>query len=125
MSLSEDYIQKLLKFLGELKMEVFDRQGKMISRGSHVRYTGTGTAGQVLEIKADDEGNWAKLDSTELWYNSSYLQVVDKTEYEKLKSIEEEQLKEKERIKEKIAKLRKSKIGEDVEMSTELCDGGG
>jgi len=45
-------------------MEVADATGKTILKGSHVRYTGTGSAGEVLDVKSDDEGTWAKIDTT-------------------------------------------------------------
>jgi len=53
-------------------MEVADTTGKTILKGSHVRYTGTGSAGEVLDVKSDDEGTWAKIDTTDLWYNSVF-----------------------------------------------------
>ena len=61
--------------------------------------------GKVSDIKTVDEDTWAKIDSTDLWYKSSTLQVVDKTD-EKLKKASKEDLKE------KVKKMKKA-VGED------------
>jgi hypothetical protein len=98
-------------------MEVVDTCGKPITEGSYVIYGGTGTIGKVSGIKTVDDDVWAKIDSTNLWYNSSTLQVVDKAD-EKLKKASKEDLKE------KVKKVKKA-VGEDIDMSSELCDGGG
>ncbi len=99
--------------------------------GVHVRYNGTGSAGEVLALRSDDEGIWAKVDTTQLWYNSRYLELLDKDEYMKIKKRESkrkdkdsnEQLDERE-AKKKIVDSMKTDL-EGVDMSTELCDGGG
>jgi hypothetical protein len=108
-------------------MEVSDARGKNIMKGSHVRYTGTGSAGEVLDVKSNGEGSWARIDTTDLWYNSQYLEVIEKQQFEKIKlkktqETTESSADEKERAK-KVS-LQK-KIGEGVDMSSELCDGGG
>jgi len=101
-----------------------------ILKGTHVRYRGTGSAGEVLDLRSDDEGIWAKVDTTDLWYNTRYLEVLDEEEYLKLKSREihrkvkklDEEGK-KQATKKKVDTLKKQL--EDVDMSSELCDGGG
>ena len=98
-------------------MEVSDACGKSILKGSYVVYGGTGTIGKVVDIKTIDDDTWAKLDATDLWYKSSYLQAIDKMKEKELKRKSED-------IKEKIKKRQKT-IGEDIDMSSELCDGGG
>ncbi|MGF7118824.1 DUF2098 domain-containing protein [Methanobacterium oryzae] len=101
-------------------MENIDACGKPIEKGSYVVYNGTGTMGKVIDVKWEDNGSWIKVDSTELWYNSKYIQTIDK--------IEEKSLEERKRLKEDIKeriKKRQKLVGEDVDMSTELCDGGG
>ena len=97
-------------------MEIIDARGKSINQGAYVIYGGTGTIGKVSDIKTIDEDTWAKIDTTDLWYKGSTLQLVDKTD----KVITES----KEDIKEKIKKRQKL-VGEDIDMSNELCDGGG
>jgi len=112
-------------------MEVADATGKTILKGSHVRYTGTGSAGEVLDVKSDDEGSWAKIDTTDLWYNSEYLELINQRDYERIKlrgkpfkeSVEEEETSKARKDVEKAVKLKKKL--EDVDMSNELCDGGG
>ncbi|MGC9516772.1 MAG: DUF2098 domain-containing protein [Methanomicrobiales archaeon] len=96
-------------------MAVTDVRGKNISVGSYVRYSGTGTIGQVSELKSEEEESWAKM-GNDLWYNSDYLEVVDKVEKKTKKSKEED-------IKAKIDKMKEN--FEDIDMSSELCDGGG
>jgi len=103
--------------MGGKLMEVVDACGKSITEGSYVTYEGTGTTGKVSDIKTVDEDIWAKIDSTDLWYKSNTLQVVDKIN-EKLKKVSKEDLNE------KVKKMKKT-VGEEVDMSSELCDGGG
>ena len=102
-------------------MEVADARGKNILKGSHVRYTGTGSAGEVLDVKSDDEGTWAKIDTTDLWYNSEFLELINQHEYERIRR-RGRQRKEIDQV-EKAVSLKKQL--EDVDMSSELCDGGG
>jgi hypothetical protein len=110
-------------------VEVEDVRGKPIQKGVHVRYTGTGSAGEVINFKSDDNGAWVLLDTTDLWYKSEFLEIIAENEYNKLKNnaifknekkdadIDEKNVKE---------KIKRSKGNlEDVDMSNELCDGGG
>lgn len=101
-------------------MENIDACGKTIEKGSYVVYNRTGTIGKVIDVRSEDNGSWVKVDSTELWYNSKYIEAIDKIEEKSL----EEQKRLKEDIKERVKKRQKL-VGEDVDMSTELCDGGG
>ncbi|MGZ7047818.1 MAG: DUF2098 domain-containing protein [Methanobacterium sp.] len=98
-------------------MEVVDVCGNSIMAGSYVLYGGTGTIGKVSEVKTMEEDMWAKIDTTNLWYKTNNLQIVDKTEA-KLKKASKKDLKE------KVKKMKKL-VDEDVDMSSELCDGGG
>ncbi len=112
-------------------MEAAKNREKELLIGAHVRYSGTGSAGEVLDISSDDEGVWAKVDTTQLWYNSHYLEIMDEKEYTKLKSRESkrkaskfsEEADEKDITKKKVDKIKQD--FEDVNMSSELCDGGG
>lgn len=98
-------------------MEVVDTHGESINKGSYVIYGGTGTIGKVLEFKTQDKNVWVKTDANDLWYNLRYLHAIDK--------IEEKELKHKSKdLNEKIKKRQKL-VGEDIDMSSELCDGGG
>jgi hypothetical protein len=98
-------------------MEAVDVCGKPITDGSYVIYSGTGTIGKVSGIKTVDEDIWAKIDSTNLWYKSNNLQLVDKADEKLLKKSKGE-------LKEKVKKMKKL-VDEDIDMSSELCDGGG
>jgi hypothetical protein len=111
-------------------MDFEDVRGKPIRKGVHVRYTGTGSAGEAVDFKSDDEGTWVLLDTTDLWYKTKFLEVMGESEYNKLKNhtifkTEEKQadIKDKEKVS-GIIKKSKSKF-DDVDMSNELCDGGG
>jgi len=99
-------------------METLDLHGKTISKGAYVRYTGTGTFGEISDIKTENHETWAKLKEEKLWYNSEFLEVIEKPEeIEKLKRIKKEDL---------VKKLKKKQHDlEGVDMSSELCDGGG
>lgn len=104
-------------------MEIVDSRGKTLLKGANVRYTGTGSTGKVLDLKSDDTGTWAKMDATEMWYRSQYLEVVDKAKYEKFKKTSEPD--EKEKTLKEIRRVKENKIGEDVDISSEVCGGGG
>ncbi len=99
-------------------MENIDACGKPIEKGSYVIYNGTGTIGKVLDLKTEDNKVWAKVDSTELWYNMKYVQAIGNIEEKDLEKRRKEDLKEK-------VKKRQKLVGDDVDMSSELCDGGG
>ncbi len=101
-------------------MESLDSCGKPIEKGSYILYAKTGTIGKVIDIKNENNETWAKIDSTDLWYNSQFIQAIDKSEEEKIKS----KLRKKEDAAEKVRKMKKGSL-EDVDMSSELCDGGG
>jgi hypothetical protein len=100
---------------------VMDATGKSILVGSHVRYTGTGSAGEVLDVKEDNEGTWAQVDTTKLWYNSEFLELINQNEYERIRRRGRHR-KDIDKV-EKAVSLKKQL--EDVDMSSELCDGGG
>ncbi len=110
-------------------MEAATREDKELLIGVHVRYSGTGSAGEVLALRSDDEGIWAKVDTTQLWYKAAT--ESDEKEYKKIKDRESkkksnkfnEDADEKEVIKKKIDSVKKDLDG--VDMSSELCDGGG
>jgi hypothetical protein len=111
-------------------MAVEDVRGKPIDKGVHVRYTGTGSAGEAVDFRTDDQGTWVLLDTTDLWYKTKFLEVIGETEYNKMKNHTifksenaQKDANSEESVKEKINKA-KSKF-EDVDMSNELCDGGG
>jgi len=100
-------------------MESLDSCVKPIEKGSYVIYNGTGTIGKIIDIKSENNESWIKVDSTDLWYNSQFIQAIDKAEEAKIES----KLK-KEEAAEKVKRMKKRTF-EDVDMSTELCDGGG
>lgn len=49
-----------------------------IREGSLVMYKGTGTVGLVKVLKEEEDGLWAFLDSTGLYYHLSTLEPIDK-----------------------------------------------
>lgn len=62
-------------------MTLTDKQGREIKVGTYVIYPTTGTIGEVLEIKQEDNTTWVLLqydELTRLWYNTDYLEVTDK-----------------------------------------------
>jgi hypothetical protein len=102
-------------------MEIMDARGKTVTVGAMVRYSGTGTSGEVSAIKVEEEEGWIKMDDSEVWYNTEYLEVLDKSN-QKLKT-------ERNRDESTAAALEKSKKMkkelEEIAMGSELCDGGG
>ncbi len=54
-----------------------DLNGAPITIGSYVLYINTGTAGQVIELKQEEDATWALLDTTGLYYNVQALVITD------------------------------------------------
>jgi len=75
-----------------------------IKEGSIVRYSGTGTVGVVKALKTDEDGQWAFLDSTGMYYLVSTLETLDRMpekreigvrtieDFEKMAEAEKEQM---------------------------------
>lgn len=64
------------------QMIIKDARGKSIEIGSYIRYIGTGTLGKIVEIKEENEENWLKLEESELWYSSNFVELVDEDSIE-------------------------------------------
>ncbi len=56
-----------------------DARDHVITVGAHVKYEGTHTRGKVTEIQTEGDHQWVLLDSTNLFYDSKHLEVVDET----------------------------------------------
>lgn len=56
-----------------------DSIGNPLNIGSFVLYYPTGTKGHVTEIMKDEEGIWALLDNTNLYYRTDVITVINKT----------------------------------------------
>lgn len=59
---------------------VTDSTGNSLKVGISVKYFPTGTTGNIVEIIKDEEGTWALVDKTNLYYRSDVLTVVKKSE---------------------------------------------
>ncbi|WP_440952482.1 DUF2098 domain-containing protein [Methanococcoides sp. FTZ1] len=93
-----------------------DVDGAPIAIGSNVRYIKTDTIGEITDIKTDDEGTWALLDTTQLYYRVDTLQITEKkANAGKEYTISEEDIKE--RIK-KQAELAQTGTLEEVFQAT-------
>jgi hypothetical protein len=68
-------LKNLLNICGEWE--------KMIKEGSPVIYKRTGTLGKVVELVELDGKVWAKLDSTGLFYDEDFLEIVEEGIVEK------------------------------------------
>ena len=67
------------------ELKYFDIRGREMKVGDYVKYINTGTVGEVTEIMEDDEGIWALLGSTELYYKIEFLELTDEVTKEKAK----------------------------------------
>ncbi len=65
-------------------IEAFDSTGNQVEVGSTVVYSATGTRGIVTELMSDEEGTWALVDRTNLYYKTDVLISVDKIEDKEL-----------------------------------------
>ncbi len=95
-----------------------DSTGSPLRVGSVVLYSATGTKGTVTEIMSDDEGVWAFLDKTNLYYKTEVLTAIRK--------IEEKELEEKRFTREEVSEvLEKQKDASKAEMSDVSLESGG
>lgn len=98
--------------------EIFDSAGNPMQVGSFVLYVPTGTRGNVAEIMSDDEGTWALVDKTNLYYKPDVLRVIS-TEKEK-------EIGERIFTREEVGeKLEKEKEAVPTEMSDVSVESGG
>ncbi len=97
---------------------VFDSAGNPLHVGSFVLYAPTGTKGNVTEIMSDDEGTWALVDKTNLYYKPEVLRVMGEEK--------EKELGEKIFTREEVGeKLEKEKEAAPTEMSDVSVESGG
>ena len=96
----------------------FDARDKEISLTDHVRYVDTGTVGQVVDIKSEDETDWVKIDKTGLWYKSKLVEILDEKDIKEKFTPTGREL-DIEELKEKAADL------ENMQMDSSVAEGGG
>jgi len=100
------------------EMQVFDSTGNPLHVGSPVLYRATGTKGYVAELMSDEEGTWALVDKTNLYYKTEVLTVI--------KEVKEEEMGERLFTREEVgAKLEKEKEAAPTEMSDVSLESGG
>ncbi|MCL7411050.1 MAG: DUF2098 domain-containing protein [Methanosarcinaceae archaeon] len=58
-------------------IETYDINGTIIGIGTRVKYINTDTIGVVTDIQKDSDGDWALVDTTDLYYNVKALEVTD------------------------------------------------
>ncbi len=102
--------------MGEIT--VCDSLGNPLYMGSFVLYSATGTKGYVTEFISDEEGTWALVDKTNLYYKTEVLTLIKKEE--------EKELGEKLFTREEVSeKLEKEKEAAPTEMSDVSVESGG
>lgn len=58
-------------------MEALDSRGNKVSEGLRVKYTGTHTIGKIDKIISKNGVFWIKIDTTNLYYRSDYVEIVE------------------------------------------------
>ena len=97
---------------------VTDSAGNPLHVGSFVVYSGTGTKGTITEIMSDNEGIWALIDKTNLYYKTDTLRTIN--------LVQEKELEEKEFSREEVSeKLEKQKEFVPTEMDHSNVESGG
>jgi hypothetical protein len=100
------------------EIKATDITGNPLQIGNFVEYQNTGTKGNVTEIISDDEGTWALIDKTGLYYKTEILRVI--------KKVTEKELGEKIFSREEINEaLEKNKEASKAEMSDVSVESGG
>ncbi|NJD52950.1 MAG: DUF2098 domain-containing protein [Candidatus Methanoperedens sp.] len=92
------------------EIKVTDMSGNPLQIGNFVEYVNTGTKGNVTEIISDNEGTWALIDKTDLYYKTEVLRritvVKDEEIGEKIFSREEiNEVLEKQKEASKLAEM--------------------
>lgn len=100
-------------------MVVLDARDQPINIGFHVRYVNTGTIGEVIELKTQDDIGWVRLDKTGLWYVSNLLEVLDEKDFKEKGQYGEDKEVDIDTIKDQALDL------EDVELNSNVAEGGG
>ncbi len=97
---------------------IFDSGGSPLHAGSPVLYTPTGTKGHITEIMSDEEGAWALVDKTNLYYKPEVLTII--------REVEEKEVEEKVFTREEVGeKLEKEKETAPTEMTDVSVESGG
>jgi len=65
-------------------IKAFDLAGSPVMVGSNVLYSATGTRGTVTEIMSDEDGIWALVDKTNLYYKTEVLKTIEKKDEKEL-----------------------------------------
>ncbi len=100
------------------EIKVSDSAGNPLHVGSFVLYTNTGTKGNVIEIVSDEDGTWALVDKTNLYYKTDVLKIIN--------AVEEKELGEKILTREEVSEvLEKQKEAGKAEMSDVSVESGG
>lgn len=100
------------------ELKACDIAGNPLQVGSFVIYGATGTKGNVIEIMSDEEGTWAFLDKTNLYYKTEVLKII--------KQVEEKELGEKLFTREEVGEvLERQKDAAKAEMSDVSVESGG
>lgn len=96
-------------------MTILDKRGNEINKGSYIIYTNTGTIGEVLDIKTDDDGSWVLIqvdELTRLWYNTQYIEITDEKYVRTFKEEDDKELSVEE-IKQRINEQISSEMKDD------------
>jgi hypothetical protein len=92
-----------------------------MKEGDICKYMPTSTVGKVTDVREKDGKVWALLDFTNLYYNVSFLEPADKSEYKEVSF--------KERERDRVQKVRSveefAKEAEDVNIDMFMPSGGG
>ena len=76
----------------------------------------TGTIGEVLDMKTDDDGSWVLIqvdELTRLWYNTQYIELTDKKYSRKIKEEKDKELSVDD-IKKQIDEHISAELGDDA-----------
>ena len=97
-------------------MTFTDKRGNKIELGSYIIYANTGTIGEVLDMKTDDDGSWVLIqvdELTRLWYNTQYIELTDKKYSRKIKEEKDKALSVDD-IKKQIDEHISAELGDDA-----------
>ena len=96
----------------------FDAREKKIAVGNYVRYVDTGTIGQIVEIKTENDIDWVRIDKTNLFYRANLVELLDEKDLNNKSDFDDDDV-DIEALKEKALDL------ENIELDSNVAEGGG
>jgi len=97
----------------------------MLREGISAVYKRTGTVGKVVELREMDGRVWAKLDSTGLFYDEDFLEIVEENfKFRPEQNLEEKEERERKETEKEMPETPEIKDEGKIDTSGNVCGAG-